>query len=115
GDSYVLSFAFNPGVGVSGGIGADIGDTQVFWDGSLVLDLLNGDFGWTVYTLDVVASANSTELLFSGFQNPAINGLDAVSVTSAVPLPAALPLFASGLGVMGWLARRRRKQTPLSA
>ena len=28
---------------------------------------------------------------------------------SAVPLPATLPLFASGLGVMGWFARRKRK------
>jgi hypothetical protein len=26
------------------------------------------------------------------------------------PLPAALPLFAGGLGLMGWLARRRRRQ-----
>lgn len=30
---------------------------------------------------------------------------------SAVPLPAALPLFASGLAGLGWLARRRRGQT----
>ena len=27
-----------------------------------------------------------------------------------VPLPAALPLFAGGLGLMGWMARRKRKQ-----
>jgi hypothetical protein len=27
---------------------------------------------------------------------------------SAVPLPAALPLFGAGLGMMGWLARRRK-------
>jgi len=32
------------------------------------------------------------------------------SVSSVTPLPAALPLFASGLGVMGFLARRRKKQ-----
>ena len=30
--------------------------------------------------------------------------------TGATPLPAALPLFASGLAGLGWLARRRRKQ-----
>jgi hypothetical protein len=31
-------------------------------------------------------------------------------VVSAVPLPAALPLFASGLAGLGWLSRRKRKQ-----
>jgi hypothetical protein len=32
----------------------------------------------------------------------------------ATPLPAALPLFATGLGVLGWAARRR-KQKQLAA
>jgi hypothetical protein len=32
------------------------------------------------------------------------------SLVAAVPLPAALPLFATGLAGLGWLARRRRKQ-----
>jgi len=29
--------------------------------------------------------------------------------TTATPIPAALPLFATGLGVMGFIARRRKK------
>jgi PEP-CTERM motif len=33
-----------------------------------------------------------------------------VETAAPVPLPAALPLFAGGLGLMGWLARRRRKR-----
>jgi len=33
-----------------------------------------------------------------------------VTTASATPLPAALPLFATGLGVMGWLARRRKRK-----
>ena len=33
--------------------------------------------------------------------------IDTVDVV-VTPLPAALPLFATGLGVMGWFARRRR-------
>jgi len=33
----------------------------------------------------------------------------------AVPLPASLPLFAGGLGLLGLLARRRKKKTSSSA
>lgn len=29
---------------------------------------------------------------------------------TTTPLPAALPLFASGVGLMGWMARRRRRK-----
>jgi hypothetical protein len=32
------------------------------------------------------------------------------TVTSETPLPAALPLFVGGLGVMGFLARRRKRK-----
>jgi hypothetical protein len=32
---------------------------------------------------------------------------------AATPLPAALPLFAGGLGLVGWLARRRRSRAML--
>jgi hypothetical protein len=48
---------------------------------------------------------------------------DGVSLTSAlggqfpsqVPVPAALPLFASGLGVIAFLARRRKEKAPVAA
>jgi hypothetical protein len=33
------------------------------------------------------------------------------SDVNATPIPAALPLFASGLGLMGWLSRRRKRNT----
>ena len=33
-----------------------------------------------------------------------------VTGVNATPLPAALPLFAGGLGVMGLVARRRKKR-----
>ena len=36
--------------------------------------------------------------------------LDAPEVSSATPLPAALPLFVSGLGALGLLARRRKRK-----
>lgn len=45
--------------------------------------------------------------------DPLLLGPETSSVT-AVPLPAALPLFAGGLGLLGWLARRRRKSDQLA-
>ena len=32
-----------------------------------------------------------------------------------VPLPATLPLFATGLGVLGWLGFRRKRRAALAA
>lgn len=42
------------------------------------------------------------------------SGPETWTSVAAVPLPAALPLFAGGLGLMGWLARRRRKALGLN-
>lgn len=39
-----------------------------------------------------------------------VNELVVVGAGAPTPLPAALPLFASGLGVMGFLARRRKRK-----
>jgi hypothetical protein len=34
---------------------------------------------------------------------------DQILAVAATPIPAALPLFAGGLGLMGWVSRRRKK------
>ena len=69
------------------------------------------NMGWT--TDLVFVDRNDDRSLYHHFQQPnqyAIRpGTDGASV-EAVPLPAALPLFASGLAGLGWLGRRRRKQ-----
>lgn len=40
-----------------------------------------------------------------------VDDLTINTAETATPLPAALPLFATGLGVMGLLARRRKRKT----
>src|SRR5262249_4573457 len=73
GASYQLSFAFN-NLGRSG---------EVLWDGQDVLDIASGNSGWTLHTLNVTATSNSTELSFLAFGSSSTVGLDAVSVSSA--------------------------------
>ena len=89
-----------------------LGELKVYWDGNLITDIGLQPLAWQLYTFDVTASTNATALEFSGINSGRTSftflGLDDVSVTP-VPLPAALPLFASGLAGLGWLARRRKR------
>ena len=56
--------------------------------------------------------------LFSGGFSPtandalAIDSIGAVGPSAATPLPAALPLFATGLGAMGLLGWRKKRKRP---
>lgn len=75
-----------------------------------------------VNLLPVTASKFRAEFVQFGLVDPSASGpriieldgfstyLSQATVPSEVPLPAALPLFASGLGVMGLLAWRRRRK-----
>jgi hypothetical protein len=49
---------------------------------------------------------NLVDLGYSIVTSPGIGN----SLASATPLPAALPLFVTGLGVMGWLVKRRKRK-----
>ncbi len=59
----------------------------------------------------VTATSGTTALGFNFRNDPHFFLLDDVSVNQATPLPAALPLFAGGLGVLGLLARRRKRKS----
>jgi hypothetical protein len=67
--------------------------------------------GWTHFSFNVVAQGN--DILKIGVRSVDWMYLDNFSVigeAAETPLPATLPLFASGLGALGLLARRRIKQ-----
>jgi len=67
--------------------------------------------GWETITFSFIADTNLARIFFTSLNdNPYGPALDNISV-SAVPLPAALPLFFSGLAGLGLFGRRRRKAT----
>ena len=71
--------------------------------------------GLTGYALITSGTTDGTFSLptgFTAFYFAATSGnvlLDAVAGTSTVPLPGALPLFVTGLGLMGLLRMRRKR------
>jgi len=65
---------------------------------------LNPAFGWD-------PAANGTYLITLSLLNEAGATLFSVDETiNATPIPAALPLFAAGAGVLGFFARRRKNK-----
>jgi hypothetical protein len=55
-------------------------------------------------------SGGGFEIQLGGDQSRTISGGSVDSVVSATPLPAALPLFATGLGALGLLGWRRKRK-----
>jgi hypothetical protein len=71
------------------------------------------DNQWTTETLSFIADSSSTTIEFLGdssYYDAKYIGLDNVNVSAVTPLPAALPLFATGLGAMGLLGWRRKRK-----
>jgi len=93
--------------------------------GGLTTLLLTPENQWNLYTFNFVAASTSTTLTF--FDATPANGggnsnwgLDTVSVSAvlppgATPLPAALPMFLGGAGLVGWVARRNRRNAAAAA
>jgi len=54
--------------------------------------------------------AGIEQLSFTGGSGFYVNDIEVNDPVSTTPLPAALPLFATGLGLMGLLGRRRRRR-----
>ena len=88
-------------------------DFGVTFGGNTVFSQFNaGGSGYTMITLaNVAASSVNDALVFNFRQDPAYYHLDDVSVTAAVPIPAALPLLLAGLGGLGFVGRKSRKKS----
>jgi hypothetical protein len=64
------------------------------------------------YAIDSVLISNGTLSIDSSgsdYPSTGLAGLQLVPALTATPLPATLPLFAGGLGFVGYLARRRKR------
>jgi hypothetical protein len=114
GATYDFSFAFNPGSDVENG-GAS---TLAYFGATQVASVGTGPQGWTTYNFTgLTATSTTTNIRFTGYQDPAWNGLDAVSVTQAggVPEPASWALMLTGFLGAGAVLRANRRQLAVAA
>jgi hypothetical protein len=87
------------------------GVTLIYWDFWLPLIGSGQSVSFAYELFDPTAPS---EMKWNAFLGPCCS--DTLSGTaSAVPTPAILPLFASGLAGLGWLSRCRRKQSALTS
>lgn len=87
---------------------------------SLVLEDTDGavfSSGALPLVLPALASFESATITmnFAGASGTLGINITSLSLVSAVPLPAALPLFASGIAALGFLGRRRKKRMAKAA
>ena len=104
GTQYRIDFFFLPDGGNPSSFSATFG-------GATLTSLTNpaASASFIELTFFATATAANTVLGFNFRDDPGFMFLDDVSV-NAVPLPAALPLFATGLGALGLLSWRRKKK-----
>ncbi len=82
---------------------------QVFWDGNSILSLTNFAQGYVFYSFTEAASTSSTTIAFAGYNTPAWNGVDDVSVDGATSAPEPSSMILLGLGAVVFGAVRRRR------
>jgi hypothetical protein len=112
GQKYDLSFWYSPRPDTSG-FKSNTNDIKVFWDGKEI-DFLTGsnstsDNVWQEFTVKGLLGTGKDRLRFAaaGKSDSFGGSLDNVSLVSAVPEPETYAMFLAGLGMMGFMSRRR--------
>jgi hypothetical protein len=109
GETYVVSFTL-----ITDQAGTESSFLAVFGSDTLLSLYDAGPTTWTSYTYDVVATASTTTLAFYGYNQPSWDAVTDASV-APTPVPATLPLFATGLGALGLLGWRRKRKAAIAA
>jgi len=89
------------------------GYTEALLENDLVNETVEGDIRLNFFASDYIAAAGFTlgdPLKLVAFTAGEITGDAQSSAVFATPLPAALPLFAGGLGALGLLGWRRKRR-----
>ena len=71
----------------------------------------DGDMGQ--WSIKAQIQAQWFDITINNFRTDTFNFNDTVNVLDSLPLPAALPLFATGLGALGLLGWRRKRKDRL--
>jgi hypothetical protein len=108
GQSYFVTFAFNPGITENGG-----NEMLAYWDGAQIFDQSGGPTEWDQELFVLTASGSNTELRFHGFQ-AAWSAIDSVDVEAVelvtiqgVPEPATWTMLLLGFAGLGYACRRQ--------
>ena len=111
GGTYALSFAYSGRPDTPGGASSLM---NVYWGSTLLTPtaLIGNTSGvWQTYSQNVSALGSSTLLRFESIgpvSAPSYGSyLDNVSVTTAVPEPESYAMMLLGLGLLGFMARRK--------
>jgi hypothetical protein len=111
GQAYELTFyaAARSGVAASSsGILATISSGKTSASQAVVLDGMSSIVTWTKYTLDFIAAASTTTVRFAatGTSDSYGGSLDNVALVP-VPEPSDWSMLLAGLGLLGWVSRRK--------
>lgn len=118
-DNYGWNGSKNTAYDPSGYVGPAIDNTSVDYGLQNSENLAFSPFGTGTLNFDPTANTSYLVTLFlapstsspaTGGSTPALSVQQVQIQINATPIPAALPLFASGLGVMGFLVRRKKRK-----